>query len=50
MNNIKNSHEYDQSAEDTVVAELISQREEEEALEEGAEAGGPKAGDGEADA
>ena len=30
---IKNSTEYDQAAEDAVVAELISQREEEEALQ-----------------
>ena len=34
---IKNSTEYDQSAEDAVVAELISQREEEEALQREAE-------------
>ena len=34
---IKNSTEYDQSAEDAVVAELISQREEEEALQMEAE-------------
>ncbi len=34
---IKNSQEYDQSAEDAVVAELISQREEEEALQKEAE-------------
>jgi N utilization substance protein A len=35
---IKNAHEYDQSAEDSVVAELISQREEEERLQAEAEA------------
>ena len=34
---IKNSTEYDQEAEDAVVAELISQREEEEALQQQAE-------------
>jgi N utilization substance protein A len=34
---IKNSTEYDQSAEDAVVAELISQREQEEALQMEAE-------------
>jgi N utilization substance protein A len=34
---IKNSTEYDQAAEDAVVAELISQREEEEALQQEAE-------------
>ena len=34
---IKNSTEYDQSSEDAVVAELISQREEEEALQREAE-------------
>jgi N utilization substance protein A len=34
---IKNSTEYDQAAEDAIVAELISQREEEEALQQEAE-------------
>ena len=34
---IKNSTEYDQAAEDAVVAELITQREEEEALQHEAE-------------
>ncbi|HJN33658.1 MAG TPA: transcription elongation factor NusA, partial [Prochlorococcus sp.] len=34
---IKNSQEYDQASEDTTVAELISQREEEEALQRDAE-------------
>ncbi len=34
---IKNSQEYDQEAEDAIVAELISQREEEEALQKEAE-------------
>ena len=34
---IKNSHEYDQATEDSEVAELISQREEEESLQREAE-------------
>ena len=34
---VKNSHEYDQESEDAVVAELISQREEEENLQKEAE-------------
>ena len=34
---VKNSHEYDQEAEDTAVAELIVQREEEEGLQREAE-------------
>ena len=34
---VKNSHEYDQESEDAVVAELISQREEEESLQKEAE-------------
>ena len=34
---VKNSHEYDQEAEDAVVSELISQREDEENLQREAE-------------